>query len=366
VNDESSLRDSLSSEQRAADARLTIDPGFVHRSRIETLIGAQGMAVIDAQTSRLPPMPDWQFRVRIDHIYTRTALAFCSVNRVKTLSALLASGSGRMFCSTEVLEPCQDVYSEARCVSRINTLGVDNPRVELHYSAVRITSDTTRMELGQGGALAVVATLKHRTAEDVLIFEPLVLGAPWLESDDARLPNDDAMWFGFDFFEHFIEDVDQFAKVRGHPLPTDFSIMQRVSERAFKQCLAEILGDTARKDWGGESSDHFSAHVDIQGRPTTAAFLLKGPAHFAPMGLNHLGKNNDQIFRLSQEPAGLLVVQHCHEILAPVRATLRAFAVQPGAARRYCLIDGRDSLRLLGAYNKVDRALELTRSELTA
>jgi len=29
----------------------------------------------------------------------------------------------------------------------------------------------------------------------------------------------------------------------------------------------------------------------------TAAFLLKGPARFAPMGLNHLGKNNDQIVR---------------------------------------------------------------------
>jgi len=29
----------------------------------------------------------------------------------------------------------------------------------------------------------------------------------------------------------------------------------------------------------------------------TAAFLLKGPARFVPMGLNHLGKNNDQIVR---------------------------------------------------------------------
>lgn len=78
------------------------------------------------------------------------------------------------------------------------------------------------------------------------------------------------------------------------------------------------------------------------------------------MGLNHLGKNNDQIFRLAQAPAGLLVVQHCHEIQEPVRATLRAFAVQPGAVRRYCLIDGKDSLRLLIAYDKLDRARELS------
>jgi hypothetical protein len=54
------------------------------------------------------------------------------------------------------------------------------------------------------------------------------------------------------------------------------------------------------------------------------------------------------------------VVQHCHEIQEPVRASLRAFAVQPGAVRRYCVIDGKDSLRLLIAYDKLDRARELS------
>jgi hypothetical protein len=40
------------------------------------------------------------------------------------------------------------------------------------------------------------------------------------------------------------------------------------------------------------------------------------------MGLNHLGKNNDQIVRLSREPADVLIVQHSHEILPAVRETL--------------------------------------------
>jgi hypothetical protein len=49
-----------------------------------------------------------------------------------------------------------------------------------------------------------------------------------------------------------------------------------------------------------------SAHVHLGERRTTAAFLLKGPAggkKFAPMRLNHLGRNNDQIYRLAQESA---------------------------------------------------------------
>jgi hypothetical protein len=137
--------------------------------------------------------------------------------------------------------------------------------------------------------------------------------------------------------------------------------MSRISEAAFKQCLAEILGDSITRDWGGERSDHYAAHLHLQGKRVTAAFLLKGPARFRRMTLNSLGKQNDQIYRLAQEPAEVLVVQHCHDITTPVRATLRAFAVQPCRVRRYCLIDGRDSLRLLNAYGKVARALELSK-----
>jgi len=76
------------------------------------------------------------------------------------------------------------------------------------------------------------------------------------------------------------------------------------------------------------------------------------------MGLNHLGKNNDQIVRLAQEPAEILIVQHCHEIKPAVRSTLRAFAVRPFGSRRYCLIDGKDSLRFLLAYDLYENALK--------
>jgi hypothetical protein len=140
--------------------------------------------------------------------------------------------------------------------------------------------------------------------------------------------------------------------------------MEHVSERAFKQFLADILGQDPEKDWGGEASDLFTAHLRLGSKCAPAAFLLKGPAQFAPMDLNHLGKNNDQIVCLSHEPASLLVVQHCHEILPAVRETLRAFAIQPGPlTRRYCLMDGKDSLRLLTAYDLLDRALALTVEE---
>ena len=188
------------------------------------------------------------------------------------------------------------------------------------------------------------------------------MGFPWLEARETS-PDFDIMWFGYDFFENFIEDFDEFSRVAEVPLPPDPEPMKQIPETAFKSCLAQILGDVNQKDWGGEHSDYYSAHLHLKGQRLKAAFLLKGPHNFRPMGLNHLGKNNDQIVRLSYEPANVLIVQHCHDILPPVRETLRAFAVQPSNPRRYCLIDGRDSLRLLYAYNMYDRALELSSHE---
>jgi hypothetical protein len=350
------LRTDLSSKQRTADARLTIDPGFVHHSRIETILGPQLMAVVDKAIAALPDLPPGIRQVRLDQIYAQAMLRFCEVLRVPGLRELLCGDEARLFCSTEHLAPTPALYKAERVVTRVDKVDVE---VVLEYSTAKVRADTLRSRLYEGSELSVIAQLRERETHS-WAFEPLVIGGPWLVMGEDAISEAEAMWWSYSYFEIFPEDIDEFANVKKHAIPDDISPMRRVSEAAFKRCLAEILGDSPSKDWGGETSDHFTAHLRLGGRPTTAAFLLKGPSRFAPMGLNHLGKNNNQIVRLAHEPAEILVVQHCHDITADVRATLRAFAVRPGAARRYCCIDGRESLRLLTAYDKLEQALELS------
>lgn len=359
MGEPSFFRAELTSEQRTADMGLTIDPGFVHHRKIATVLRPDAMRFVDHAIERLPALPDHLRRLRINHIYTEAIIKFCAALGVPSLGSLLAAGRGTLFCSTVELEPAADVYKAPRVTSRIVTTGNSERKVDLEYSTKNIVADTARSVLAHGGVIAVVAELAKAEPQR-LVFHPLLMGAPWLTPVDGEAPFTSPEWFSYDFFEVFPEDIDEFASVRGRELPADLSVMQSISEGAFKVCLGEILGEAVHRDWGGETSDHFAAHLHLRGKPVTGAFLLKGPARFAPMGLNHLGKNNDQIYRLAQEPAQLLVVQHSHEITAPVRATLRAFAVQPGAPRRYCLMDGRESLRLLVAYEKLRRARKLS------
>jgi len=78
ADQENWIRDELTTEQRTAELGLTIDPGFVHHRKIATVLGPDLMKHADAAIGRLPDLPDYQRRVRIDHIYVEALLKLCA------------------------------------------------------------------------------------------------------------------------------------------------------------------------------------------------------------------------------------------------------------------------------------------------
>lgn len=136
------------------------------------------------------------------------------------------------------------------------------------------------------------------------------------------------------------------------PSTSEFKRMRGVPEQIVKELVGELLGEIdVPKDWGGEEADLFSANLSVDGRPCTAAFLLKGPARFHEMTLADCGKNADQIYRLFNIPADVYVIQHCHRIGPAVRKTVEAMALHRSlvAPCRYMFIDGYATARLLRA-----------------
>lgn len=195
----------------------------------------------------------------------------------------------------------------------------------------------------------LVVAVAHELLDEEVRAVPIFLGrkvsgvAPFLWEHSARgceLPP---------------EAIDNFALARDEPYPSkaDLMLLKDVPESNVKAAFASILAEpTVPKDWGGEQSDLFTSHVSVRGHRLPAAFVFKGPAQFRPMTLAQLGKNGDQLNRLAQEPADLLIVQHCHEVTPPVRVVLRALCNQPGSIRRCTFIDGYDTLRILRAYGR--------------
>jgi len=225
-------------------------------------------------------------------------------------------------------------------------------RVSFRFHHEHLTSSSAWDALSGQSRLLFAGMIKQITDAEII-------AVPWLIAD----PMPDLFEQQTLIASHWINrlevhthEIDQFDKVRDY-VPryrkSDLDVLKNIPERDVKMAIADLLGVvTVPNDWGGELSDLFTPNVTIRGVNHSTAFLFKGPAKFHPMTLADLGKNGDQINRLSAEPADILVVQHCHEITPPVRGMLRAFAQQIGNLRTYCLIDGYHTLQLLEAYSK--------------
>lgn len=347
--------DEFSSEQRVKMPKHHhIDSGFINHRRIFTTFGPRFHSFFE---SKRKPGDDHFVRLWNDHMLVTFVLDACRNEQVKTLGEVLASPKvGDLFCSTEELMPCPDVYEKERVTSTLKLPYDSDWTVELNYSTQNIVASTGRMILAEGGYKETIIAGITQIDEKTITAHPLVIGAPSFDhprNDELGL---DLMFHGFDWYEIHPEDIDEFSKLTDVDIADADSwqqVMAGMSEDDVKTALCSLLHDIPGKDWGGEIHDHFASAVHLSGKRRTVAFALKGPARFEKMAPRHLGKNADQIYRLSTSPADVLVVQHCHEIGDAVRATLRAFAVNPSRPRQYCLIDGRDTYRILKAYGKL-------------
>lgn len=155
----------------------------------------------------------------------------------------------------------------------------------------------------------------------------------------------------------FPKDVQEFQEVRHCPKPEGgaYKILRRIPEEQVKHWFAEIVGEPfVPKDWGGEILDLYSGRLSINGQSTAAAFAFKGgPGHFQPMTIKALGKQGDQIDRLYRAPAGLLVLQHCHEVRLEVVNMMDVYAWDLRRPRRFMVLDGQDTVHILRACGKL-------------
>ena len=342
-------------ELRAEDKFHHIDMGFLN-SRL--CMGFLPPNIREVFFRDQKPETDHRARLSNHHLLVTMILDCCEAIGAPTLLKALALGEPRhLFRSTERLAPCPDIYDAARVCHAVELdLDFGKP-VVIAYHTSHLVSETGKMVLhagaGEGYVNSIVGLLHDRL--DRFEIEPLVIGAPWFEhwrngEDSLRL-----MFCGQDFGEILPEDIDRFSGMKDVKVESAgewMEAMKKLPEAKVKEAFAHLLSEEPKKDWGGESDDHFSGNVEVHGRRRTAAFLLKGPAQFREMTLEMCGRRADQIHRMVDTGADISVVQHSHQIGPVVRRTLRALTVQPGGSqRKYCLIDGQATYRILKAYS---------------
>ena len=342
---------------RAEDKFHHIDIGFLN-SRL--CIGFLPPDVRRCFFENQKPETDHLAKFNNYHLLVTMVLDCCEALDAPTLLKGLTLGEPcHLFRSTERLAPCSEIYDAARVCHAVELdLDFGKP-VVIAYHTSHIVSDTGKMVLNKGsndGYVNSIIGLLHDKPNRFEI-QPMVIGQPWFDHPRNGEDSSLLMWLGRSFGEIQPEDIDQFSRMRDVEVKSAdewTNAMRVLPELKVKEAVASLLSEPMKKDWGGESDDHFSANVSVHGQRRTAAFLLKGPTQFREMTLEMCGKRADQIHRMVDSDADISVVQHAHLIGPVVRRTLRELTIRPGNSRRkYCLIDGQATYRILKAHSLI-------------
>lgn len=299
------------------------------------------------------------------HLMTELVLGICKSSSVSPLAEVLAEPRpGILFTSVEKIK--KSITNGSRW-----NIQLDNPFydkvVTVEFSDEHILASTLRTDMqvhrGLGSRLSMVGKIRHVSDVNVVIY-PLIIGWATLnhKANRSLVPDNYPLECLSPYtFEVHPEDIEEFQKCKNQkklPEREWRAVMRKLSEHFVKEQLCDLLNLEVPTDWGGEQCDIFSPSVHISGKTITAAFLLKGPgSSFEEMKAKHLGKNGDQIYRLATTPAQMIVVQHCHRISMPVYEQLKRFALYPPFPKRFCLIDGEATYRILKAYKKLPKPL---------
>lgn len=344
-------------QERVAELEWHIDNGFIYHKKCFSIFGDKFLSLYSKYKK-----PDERYpnNVYNDDLIVRLAIKFCKASNIDTLSQVLQNPQKeQLFCSIEHFAGTEDVYTKDRVKNKILLPFPYDKEVYTEFSTKFITCDTGKVEQGSENKIAIIGII-YKITETEIIAHPLIMGGPTFNNPFKiqNVPIEKLLFEGSNWFEVKPEEIDNFSKLKDVDVTIEEwqDYMRNISEDEIKLKICEILKDTPQKDWGGEFNDHFSNSLTIGGKRFTTAFLLKGPAggnKFKEMIPTFLGKNGDQINRLSKTPAELIILQHCHDIGEAVRETLKAFAVAPHIQKRFCLIDGRDTFRILKAYDKL-------------
>lgn len=327
------------------EEQVKLDPRFLHDRLVTALVGAEATAQLPFVDPRHP------MATSVNHTLLAEALwEFVSRKRIPSGSAEFLAGrlkQGQLVWFDQAFW-FKDVAKSYQAGSHDGAtfhakLDVDQAiRVSGEFNPQRITSASSLTYLTRRKPAFVLGYVNEVSSNDITLRPIAIAHRMLIEGvfetefrDRLRIhPSEIDQFQGVDF------DMALERK--------DLELLREVPEEKVKTAFAEIIHEpSVPKDWGGELFDLMTNRITVDGERYQAVVAFKGPAKFHPMTLADLGKNGDQIDRLSYTDADLLVVQHCHDITAPVTNMLRIYAGYPGFRRRYMAIDGYDTIRIL-------------------
>ncbi len=338
---------------RNLDPYLHIDPCYLNVATTTKLLGYYFK---EFYLSRSIKENTEYAKIFNDHLLVTFAMDACRDREVAALGETLADPTpGELFCSTELLEGTEAVFGDARARNRV-LLPYDCGRdVFVEFDPHQFLSDAERAQHAGPIRMSVMCHVDI-VRDDFVSATALVMGTPTFTHFRNRDTKLDLADHAADWFETWPEDIDELAACADIAPPADKDWQAALAPLCGEdicRALADILGGTRMRGEADAGTLMLAAGARRGGEQAPTAVIVVADAGAGVLEPATLRARPDAMAALDATPAELWIVQHCHTIGPAVREMVRAFAVRPHAPRRYCLIDGADTYRILKAYGKL-------------
>lgn len=331
--------------------RISFEPYFLHKEQVVGLLGVDRVAVALARTSAVPIAEPYLLAAALAEALPVLGIAeLQKLVHEQTLQVGQTVGVEQTFHFRRV--PTRDRTGD-RPIDFTATLNTDDAIiVQGSFNSARLATDSSSGNVAGRRPAYIVGCVTSWNGTKIEL-RPAFIGVRSFVQDDELAT------YGIASSRRIYPGlVDQFAEVdfRSSVTSDELGTVLAVSEETVKTAFAAMVGEPyIPKDWGGERSDLYTSRLHVDGRPVSSAWIFKGPGYPRPMTVRALGKPGDQINRLFSEPAELLVLQHCHEITPAVVNMMETYAHDLRNPRKYMIIDGADTARILMANGTIPR-----------
>lgn len=334
---------------------IKINPYYINKKDIHSFFNINYESAIKPIYDRLLEINEFPRETLLNISYTKVISDYVRDNQVKYIIEYLINNS--LIEGLLILAEMGFYFKDLKENRKLFHCKYSEYNVKISgtFGKNHFTCDTSYSKLSGRNRQLVFGYVNEIIGNEIKIT-PLLIGEKIIVTKDSPnlLYNS-----GLRVYPSMIDEFKEIDKGRPKTRIPDYDknalkVMKTLSEATVKQYISEIIGESnIKKDWGGETNDLFTKNLHINGKQVRAAFILKGPAAFHEMSIKDLGKQGDQIVRLFNSPADLLVLQHCHYIKAEVERNMEAFSSTFYNVRRYLILDGVETYELLKAYGKI-------------
>jgi hypothetical protein len=324
--------------------RIALEPFYLHRELVTALLGPQRTAGLDQHADGTWPTP-YALAAALAQALPHLGIGELQLAvQSGSLKPGMVTGIEQEFDFRRAKERDQpgdlpvDFHGTLSTKSEITVRGTLN--------AARLASTSSAGNVTGRNHSYIIGTVTALNTSSIRLRPAFAGLRSYVEDDESAL-------FGISQSRRVLpSEIDQFRPIDfAGPCPdSDLKMLGDTSEKLVKNAIASVLGDPfIPMDWGGERSDLYSSRMFVRGSQVSTAWLLKGPGARGPMTVRSLGSRGDQIVRLFSEPADVLVIQHYREITTPVISMMEAHAHDSRNPRRFMVLDGADTARILRA-----------------